>query len=85
MSGVERMGLSIPENVSILGFDDIDGSAETYPALSTIRQPVNEMAASAVNLLMSLIEDSIKEEGVPPRTLVKPQLVERQSCAPPKK
>jgi LacI family repressor for deo operon, udp, cdd, tsx, nupC, and nupG len=83
LSGIERAGLSIPEKVSILGFDDIEGSAETYPALTTIRQPVDEMATSAVSLLMSLIENTAPEEDEPPRTLIKPQLIERQSCAPP--
>jgi len=81
MFSVLRMGLRIPEDVSVLGFDDIEISSDFYPALSTVRQPVGVMAEKAVNLLMELINGINKDDVIEDRILVKPQLIIRQSCS----
>jgi LacI family transcriptional regulator len=49
-------GLRVPENLSVIGFDDIAPSASTHPALTTIRQPFREMGQCAVELLLSLLD-----------------------------
>ena len=49
------MGLSVPDDVSVVGFDDIEISSFTIPSLTTIRQPVTEMGQTSVALLHSLI------------------------------
>jgi len=49
-------GLRVPEDLSITGYDDIDVSRATAPALTTVRQPLREMGAMAVSLLMRLID-----------------------------
>lgn len=82
MNGALRLGWRVPENVSIIGFDDVEGTADTFPALTTIRQPVGDMASQAVRLLMRLIERETLEEEEN-RVVVQPQLMVRQSCAPP--
>ena len=47
------MGVKVPSELSVAGFDDIPVSQQTYPALTTIRQPVRQMAESAVEILMA--------------------------------
>ncbi|MBF8187388.1 LacI family DNA-binding transcriptional regulator [Nonomuraea sp. K274] len=48
-------GLSVPGDLSVAGFDDIDVSRATSPALTTVRQPLEEMGRMAVTLLMRLL------------------------------
>jgi len=81
-SGALRLGWQVPERVSIIGFDDIEGTADTCPPLTTIRQPIGDMAGQAVNLLMRFIEGTPVEE-IDRRIIVPPRLIVRQSCAPP--
>ncbi|HEY0756497.1 MAG TPA: LacI family DNA-binding transcriptional regulator [Ktedonobacteraceae bacterium] len=49
-------GLRVPEDLSVIGFDDIAPSASTHPALTTIRQPFREMGQCAAELLLSLLD-----------------------------
>lgn len=52
MRGLRRMRLSIPEDMAVAGFDDIDLVAEwAEPALRTVRQPVDALAARVVDVL----------------------------------
>lgn len=44
----QRMGLSVPEDLSIIGFDDLGEAARMVPALTTVRQPIAQMAAAAL-------------------------------------
>jgi DNA-binding LacI/PurR family transcriptional regulator len=82
ISGVLRQGWKVPENVSIIGFDDIEGAADTCPALTTVRQPIGEMASRAVSLLMRFVEGEPVQEAEN-QVIVQPKLIVRQSCAPP--
>lgn len=52
---LKNMGLSVPDDVSVVGFDDIEISSFTIPSLTTVRQPVTEMGQTSVALLHSLI------------------------------
>ena len=49
-------GLRVPEDLSVIGFDDVAPSASTHPALTTIRQPFHEMGQCAIELLLSLLD-----------------------------
>ncbi|MEV0644019.1 LacI family DNA-binding transcriptional regulator [Phytomonospora sp. NPDC050363] len=49
-------GLSVPGDVSVTGFDDLDLSRAAQPALTTVRQPLQEMGRMAVTLLMRLLD-----------------------------
>ncbi len=81
LNQLQRTGHSSLKNVSVIGFDDIEESAEAYPALTTIRQPVEEFAQQAIRLLMELLND--EEQPTPPaQILIEPQLVIRESCFP---
>lgn len=74
----EEAGLRVPEDLAVVGFDDIMLATLVRPALSTIRQPTYEMGASAVDLLLDRITGQ-RERG--PRTVAfEPELIVRQSC-----
>jgi LacI family repressor for deo operon, udp, cdd, tsx, nupC, and nupG len=49
-------GIRVPDDLSIVGFDDLASSRYLTPALTTIRQPMRDIGACAVNLLLAIIE-----------------------------
>jgi LacI family transcriptional regulator len=49
------LGLGVPEDISIVGFDDAPLASQVWPALTTIRQPIPDMAAQAAQLLLSTL------------------------------
>jgi LacI family transcriptional regulator len=56
------MGLGVPEDISIVGFDDAPLASQVWPALTTIRQPITDMAAEAVQLLLSTLTGQPAED-----------------------
>lgn len=54
-----QLGKSIPDELQIVGFDDIPQSELLFPALSTIRQPAYEMGKEAAKLLLKYIKKEI--------------------------
>ena len=52
-----RMGLEVPQNLSIVGFDDTPLALTVWPALTTVRQPIADMARNAVTLLLEQIHN----------------------------
>jgi DNA-binding LacI/PurR family transcriptional regulator len=81
-SGARQMGWRVPETISIIGFDDIAESATAFPTLTTVRQPVNDMAMASFDLLMRCIDNKTIEDYQLPVT-VEPKLIVRNSCSPP--
>lgn len=77
---VTRLGLRVPRDVSIVGYDDSALMMCTDPPLTTIRQPIESMGRAAVKLLVSEIEGTT---ATPERLLFEPELVVRGSTAPP--
>ena len=73
-------GLRVPEELSVVGFDDSDRASIVTPALTTVRQPLEEMGRIAVSLLMRLI-DGQRVEAL--RVELATRLVVRDSTAPP--
>ncbi|HUI69956.1 MAG TPA: LacI family DNA-binding transcriptional regulator [Spirochaetia bacterium] len=71
-----RKGISVPRDVSVLGFDDVPFSSLMVPSLTTMRQPQQEMIGAGIALLASLI---VGEEVASPKRLLLPQLVKRES------
>lgn len=57
MKGFFENGVKIPEQISIIGFDDLDISKFMTPGLTTIRQPISEKGERAVELLVENIEN----------------------------
>jgi DNA-binding LacI/PurR family transcriptional regulator len=71
--------LRVPEDVSVVGFDDIKAAAYHNPSLTTIRQPLHDMGQSAARIVLQRIQgfkDYPKECAVPP------ELIIRESTAP---
>jgi DNA-binding LacI/PurR family transcriptional regulator len=56
LSAINRAGLTVPKAISVTGFDDIELAKFTDPPLTTIRQPIEEMANEAVQMLINLID-----------------------------
>jgi DNA-binding LacI/PurR family transcriptional regulator len=76
MRAFQEAGLRVPQDVSIVGFDDIPGAAFQYPSLTTVRQPLHKMGAIAVEILIARIEGKKDWERQVP---VQPELVVRES------
>lgn len=81
MSGIARIGLTIPGDLSIVSFDGSPVCEFCSPPLSTIEQPVEEMGQAAVARLLAAIERPDKE---PARTVIRSKLILRESMAAPK-
>jgi len=64
-----RMGLDVPRDVTIAGFDDTPLATTVWPALTTVRQPIAEMAREAVKLLLDQIRR--KRSGAEPEPVQK--------------
>lgn len=77
---LRESGLRVPQDVSVVGFDDIEGAAFHSPSLTTVRQPLRRMGEIAARTLLDRIEGAA--EG-PKQIAVDPELVVRESTAPP--
>jgi LacI family transcriptional regulator len=55
--GLYRHGIRVPEDISLVGFDDLLSSAYTTPPLTTVRQPTLEMGRTAAKAVLQLLED----------------------------
>ena len=58
MTAAREYGLRLPEDIALVGFDDLSSSAHMHIPLSTVRQPFYEMGQVALTLLLSLVEAS---------------------------
>jgi LacI family transcriptional regulator len=76
---LHEVGMQVPRDVSVIGFDDIVGAEFHVPSLTTIRQPLKRMGRLAAKILLERIADP--EKKVAATILVKPGLIERESTA----
>ena len=72
------LGLAVPEDLSVIGFDNVPESALSEPPLTTIEQPIQQMGFDATEILIRLIA----EQPVPEHTMLPTRLVVRGSCRP---
>lgn len=70
-----RLGIAVPERMKVIGFDDVNIASLTTPQLTTIHQPIKEMAEIALNLL----HDAVSGKLVAKRTVLPVCLVERET------
>jgi DNA-binding LacI/PurR family transcriptional regulator len=76
-SGIVRAGVKVPEEMSIIGMDDLLIPEIAIPSLTTVAQPVKEMAEKAVDMILKT-KDKI---GIRRKVLLHPRLVVRESTA----
>ena len=74
-----ELGLRVPQDLSVVGFDNVPEAANAVPALTTVAQPLHQMGAEAVRLLLGLLAGATSEEHL----LLPATLVVRASSAPP--
>ncbi|HYE53074.1 MAG TPA: LacI family DNA-binding transcriptional regulator [Azospirillaceae bacterium] len=75
-----RRGISIPRDLSVVGFDDGPIASRLSPSLTTVRLPIKEMGRMAAEKLIARLTDP---GHVPEESTVVPRLIVRESCAPP--
>ena len=73
-------GLCVPEDISVVGFDDIQAAAYLMPRLTTVRQPLQQMGEMAASQLLRRIAN--RDKRVRQRILLEPELVVRESTGP---
>ncbi len=72
-----KRGVSVPGDLSIVGFDDIDMAAYTMPPLTTIRQPRFELGQRAMHMMLNLLDGQEPENQIIPVELVVRQTTAR--------
>jgi len=77
MQAIQKKNFHIPEDFSVVGFNDIELASFVYPALTTVRQPMLEMGAIAVKMLLKIIEEGEFNQR---KIVLKPKLIIRDSC-----
>ncbi len=76
MRALRNAGVRVPEDVSVIGFDDIESAAYLSPSLTTLRQPLEQMGELAAEHLVDMIEG---RQEPPAEVLLNPILIERES------
>jgi DNA-binding LacI/PurR family transcriptional regulator len=83
IGALQRAGYRVPENISVVGFDDIPQSAANFPALTTIAQPIGKMGRIGVRLLFDRIaRGHPKGLASYQRVRLSTRLVVRESTSP---
>ena len=80
IAALRRKEIRVPENVSVVGFDDIPLADHYCPALTTVRQPHRELGTTAVRMLLERIRDV---EASIPNQLLEGKLIMRESTGHP--
>ena len=79
---LKDVGLTVPGDVSVVGFDDIQSAAYSTPSLTTVRQPLTEMGQRGAQVLLDRIAH--RENDHPSEIVMAPELVIRESTGPAK-
>lgn len=82
LAAAQRLGIQVPQDLSIVGFDDSPAASLVWPALTTVRQPLDEMAAAAVQLLVQgEVSRPDGDTAPPPVRVIAHELMVRASTA----
>jgi LacI family transcriptional regulator len=80
LQALRQAGCQVPQDVALVGFDDIPVASAMEPSLTTVRQPIERMGSMAVEVLLSMLEGPSEEEALAHRIILPPELVIRASC-----
>lgn len=81
LGAIWKLGLRVPEDISVIGFDDIPYATMAVPPLTTIRQPIGEIGSLAIKHLIEIIDNPAAEQV---DIIVPTELIIRDSCRPPR-
>ncbi|WP_103958164.1 LacI family DNA-binding transcriptional regulator [Nonomuraea solani] len=82
LHAAHSLGVTVPDRLSVVGFDDILIAAHTVPALTTIRMPISEIVGYAVTQAVRLAREPAGAQRRPALEIFKPALIVRDSTAP---
>jgi LacI family transcriptional regulator len=82
MGAIAEAGLRVPEDISVVGYDDIQLSAFTMPPLSTVRLPRAEIANAAFRALLHANHEENAGRAIGTDCLVRPEFIARKSTGP---
>src|SRR5205814_7797214 len=83
VSVAHRRHLEVPQQLSVVGFDDTMTAVTLWPPLTTVHQPVRELGAEALRLLAAQISAPAKQTSSAGARLLDYKMIHRQSVAPP--
>ena len=81
MDAVRNRGFRVPDDISVVGFDDIPQASVVRPGLTTVSQPLEKMGRVATQMLLDLFRNKEKTDN---RIELPTELVIRESCQPPR-
>jgi LacI family transcriptional regulator len=79
LQAIAEAGLSVPQDISVVGFDDLEFSSLTNPPLTTVRQPRYEMGRDAMRLLLARMDAGNQGDGM--KICYPPEMVVRRSTS----
>ena len=79
MHALTRLGIKVPDDVAITGFDDVPVARHLHPPLTTVRQPIKELGVTAFDLLYARMGTGVGQHEV----VLPVQLIIRESCGCP--
>lgn len=77
LQALHEAGLCIPDDIAIVGFDDLPTATQVTPPLTTVRQPIEEKGAQATAILLHIIENG---HSAPQHVYLPTELIIRESC-----
>jgi len=80
LKALRAVGLKVPQDVALVGFDDMPTAAMVEPALTTVRQPIERMGLMAVELLLTMLGNPTDEKTSAHRIILPTELIIRASC-----
>lgn len=80
LKALREVNLRVPEDVALVGFDDVPIAAAVEPALTTVHQPIEHLGSMAANLLLNLLEHPPDRQAPASRIILPTKLVVRESC-----
>jgi DNA-binding LacI/PurR family transcriptional regulator len=80
LKALRDVDLKVPQDVALVGFDDLPTATAVEPALTTVRQPIGQLGSMAADLLLNLLENPPDEQAPAHKIILPAKLVVRESC-----
>jgi LacI family transcriptional regulator len=80
LKALREAGLRVPEDVALVGFDDVSIASAIVPALTTVRQPIEYLGSMAADLLLNSLASPPGAHAPANRLILPTKLVVRDSC-----